>query len=459
MSKKQPNLLLTGLGYYQLSAQRKKTLRQVMWISIGIHAVALLVFGSLTILDAFRDEPAVFVAPTPMKAYEPRELEHKVKVQQKQRSSSRPQVRPRLVSAKESSLALPEIIIDPKIATTSFQPQFKTVTGVGVGVGLGTGHGLGGFGTGVSNFDFFGIRGRGTRIAILLDLSLSMAEEDQEKGVTQKGIEKFEMVRNRIQQVIDALNPGAMFNVIVFAQTAGGWKEELQVATTENKAAVKEWLAPFNSRPDPNYLGFTRGSSSSQHGLPATGGTTRFDVALEMAFKQGADTVLVICDGDVWVTRNHNPEELAAHRRAIERWEKDNRHDIRDRASANENARYEERRVFVAGRSAQDAVLRERGGQEARAATEGRWETRRVRVDGQPNPRVEPAPKLDPAIWTVADYHEHIRLLHEKFYKPEGRPKPVIHVIGYRSDRDDGRFLQQFVRVYNGQFRRVTSIR
>jgi len=454
MKAKQPNLFLTGIGYYQLSKQRKKTLRQVLWISIGIHVVGLLIFGSLTILESFRDEPTTFVAPTPMKTYEPRELEHKVKVQQKQRSSSRPQVRPRLVSAKESALALPEITIDPKIATTSFQPQFKSVTGVGVGVGLGTGHGLGGFGTGVSNFDFFGIRGRGTRIAILLDLSLSMAEEDAERGVTEKGIEKFNMVRNRIQQVIDAMNPGAMFNVIVFAQTAGAWKDELQVATTENKNAVKEWLAPFNSRADERFLGYTRGLSSGQHGLPATGGTTRFDVALELAFKQGADTILVIADGDVWVTRNHTPEELAAHQRERERWEKDNKHNIEDAR----HARYEERRVWVAARDAQQAVLRERDGQRARAAREGQWVTRRVRVDGPARP-TEAAPRLEPAVWSVEDYHEHIRLLHAKFYKPEGRPTPVIHVIGYRSDRDDGRFLQHFVRTYNGQFRRVTSVR
>jgi hypothetical protein len=488
MKPEDRNVFLIDKGGVWLSKQRRRTITRVLWVSAALHVLGLAVFGSITILEALREETSVFVVPTPMRTYQPRQLEHQVRVQEQQRSASRPQVTPRLVSAKPSDLALPEIRIDPKSVTTSFQPQFKAVASGGVGIGMGQGYGLGGFGSGVSRFNFFGIRGRGARVAILLDASISMAEEDEQRGVTPRGIENYQRVKDRIDDVIGALGYETMFNVIVFAQTVGVWRNEMQVATDENREAVRTWLEPVNSRVAWDAVGFRDGLSSSPHGLPATGGTTRFDIALAKAFEQKADTVLVICDGDVWVTRDPTSEERAAYEAAMEKWRRDNRSALEQQARDAERARYEERRVWIPGQPAQPAqparpaqpavpgnpVIRERGGgggggrpaipaqpaQPARPATPGRFEMQRVRVDQPRQVQTSPQPRSPGStIWTVDDYHRHVDLLYESFYKEEGRSMPVIHVIGYRSARTDSSFLSQFVRNYGGEFRRVSTVR
>ena len=482
MKKEDRNVFLVDKGGLQLSKQRRRTITRVLWVSAALHVLALAVFGSITILEALREETSVFVVPTPMRTYQPRQLEHQVRVQEQQRSASRPQVTPRLVSAKASDLALPEIRIDAKSVTTSFQPQFKAVASGGVGIGMGAGYGLGGFGPGVSRFNFFGIRGRGSRVAILLDASISMAEESEERGVTERGIENYQRVKDRIDAVIGALGHETMFNVIVFAQSVGVWRSEMQVATDENREAVRTWLEPVNSRVAWDAVGFRSGTTNSEHGLRATGGTTRFDIALAKAFQQKADTILVICDGDVWVTRDATSEERAAHEAAMERWRRDNRRALEDQARDAERARYEERRVWIPGQPAQPArpaqpavagspVIRERGGsggggrpaipaQPARPATPGRYEMQRVRVDEPRQVQTTPQPSLPgTTTWTLDDYHRHVDMLYEAFYKEEGRSMPVIHVIGYRSAHTDSGFLNRFVRNYGGEFRRVSSIR
>jgi len=139
---------ISGSGFLQLSEKRKKIMSWILGVSAVAHLLGLLIFGGWIIIRGEREQKTVFVAPPPIKTYEPRKLEHRVKVQKKQRSSSRPSMVPRLVSNKVSNLALPEIKMDPKVINTSFQPKFKAVSGKGLGVGVGTGYGVGGFGTG-----------------------------------------------------------------------------------------------------------------------------------------------------------------------------------------------------------------------------------------------------------------------------------------------------------------------
>ena len=280
---------IAGRGFMQLSERRRKILLGLLGLSLGIHLIGLAIFGGWIVIRGQREVETVFVAPPPMRTYEPRKLEHRVKVQKKQRSSSRPSMVPRMVSSKMSNLALPEIKLDPKTINTSFQPKFKAVSGTGLGVGVGTGYGVGGFGSGVSAFNFFGIRGRGDKIAVLVDVSVSMVEE--ERG----GPAGFVRVKNRIGEVIDALDEAAMFNVVAFADAAKSWQSEMVVATQDNKAKAKQFLTPFNTEGN---WGLESGNIyGTGTGVPAIGGTTRLDLALTAAFQQNADTILVISDG------------------------------------------------------------------------------------------------------------------------------------------------------------------
>ncbi len=447
--KSQIKLILSGLGYYKLSEHRRKLMATVLLISLAAHLLGLLVFGSWVVMQHMREEETVFVAPPPMRTYEPRQLEHRVRVQKQQRSSSRPALTPRMVAMTPSDFSLPEIVTDPKVVKTTFQPKFRPVEGVGLGIGLGTGFGLGGFGTGVSQFDFFGIRGRGERIAIILDASVSMAEETEELGVTQRGIEQYNRVKRRVGEVIDSMSETTMFNVIVYAESASAWKDEMQVASESNKRSAKDFIRPLNSRVAWDAVGHRSGirNLSAGMGHMATGGTTRFDTALSLAIQSGADMILVICDGDVWTTKANSPEQIEAHRRRLREWER--------QAAAPRGGTVRTERVWIPPQPARPAVIRERGGRQAQPAREGRWETRQVREGGRSAP---PRPQLPTETWSLEDYIKHIDKLHEEFLAPAGRPKPTIHVIGFRSAREDSNFLRQLARHYGGQFRRVTGI-
>ncbi|MEI6148369.1 MAG: hypothetical protein WCS01_04675, partial [bacterium] len=293
-------------------------IRRSLYASLAFHGALLFVAAVFVISHIFYNRESTFTGqPPPMKSYEPRKLEFKVKVSKQQRSSSRPSMAPRMVSTKVTTgVSLPEIKMDAKAVKTSFQSKFKTFGGTGLGNGLGNGYGLGGFGGGVSAFDFFGIKGRGDKIAILVDVSVSMVED--EKG----GARGYQRVRDRLGKVVDALSEGALFNIIVFADAASAYQTNMVVANDDNKTKSKQFLREFNT--EGNY-GLTSGNlSPSSGGVPAVGGTTRLDLALTASFEQGADTILIISDGLPKVKKGVTAAMSQAHAAEAQRWAKAN---------------------------------------------------------------------------------------------------------------------------------------
>ncbi|MCK5806317.1 MAG: VWA domain-containing protein, partial [Lentisphaeria bacterium] len=422
-------------GFSRLSANRRKWLRMLFLTSLAVHVVGLAIFGGYVVMHPKKREKPIFVTPPPIKTYEPRKLEHRVKVRKKQRSSSRPSLIPRLVSMKPSNISLPKIEMDPKLIHTSFQPKFKAVSGMGMGVGLGTGYGLGGFGTGVSNFNFFGIRGRGDKIAILLDVSVSMVEEGR------GGPAGFMRVKQRVAEVVTKLDEAGMFNVIAFADAARTWKRELLIGNEDNRNQAKNFIFGFNT--EGNY-GLKNGNVGSMDmGIPAVGGGTRLDLALTAAFLQGADTILVISDGLPRVERGMDANRAKEHQLKMANWNKAN-------ANAMVNAGWVDKKVWVAGH---DGKLREGG--PTGPKTKGHWEVKRVRT-GMPKGRPK-EPKTE--YWTLQDFLTHFEKLFEKYYQKKGKKRPVVHCIGYQIDRDGGRFLKKLAHTYKGNYRRVASLR
>ncbi len=427
--------------------------RRSLYVTLAFHAALLVAAGSIIIGNIFYNREYTFKAqPPPMKTYDPRQLEFKVRVSKQQRSSSRPSMAPRLVATRlDSRFALPEIKTDPKIVKTAFQPKFKAVSGVGLGAGLGTGFGLGGFGAGVSQFDFFGIQGKGEKIAILVDVSVSMVED--ERG----GPKGYERVRNRINQVVDALSEGSMFNLIVFADAASAWEKQLMVANGDNKTKAKLWLRPFNS---PGNYGLSSGNlATSQAGLRAAGGTTRLDLALTAAFEQGADTILVISDGLPRVRKEVTADQYKAHEAQRAQWQQANAERVREWDAAQAAVQVQEERVWVPPRPARPPRASMKEGQAAdpgAPAVPGHWEVRRTHTGGSPRPQPPPLP--EPGWWALSDFIEHLKVLHEKLYVQKGRKLPVVHGIGYAIDKDGGDFLRGLAETYKGRYRRVARI-
>ncbi|MFO7534326.1 MAG: hypothetical protein R6X19_01350 [Kiritimatiellia bacterium] len=438
--------MLSGIGFHKLSVRRRKQLWTLLLISLGIHLVALLIFGGVVVMRALREEKTVFVAPAPLKTYEPRKLEHKVKVQKQQRSASRPAMMPRMVAAKPSDFALPEIKSNPKLVKTTFQPKFKEITGTGLGVGLGTGYGVGGFGMGVSSFNFFGIRGRGDKIAILVDVSVSMVEEGS------GGVVGYERVKRRIEQVLDALSDSAIFNVIVFADAANAMEKQLVIASKANKNKAKEFIRPYNKEGN---WGLTTGNiQPPEIGLKPAGGTTRLDLALAAAFEQGADTILIISDGIPRVEKMLTEQDYKKQEAVRAQWMEQNKARVEEWDEENAGAAAEQRVWIPATPARPPSKTPPKEGQapdKGAPAREGHWEFRRT--GSRPHP-----PEPEPSWWTLSDFIEQFTLLHETYYMKKGKKLPVVHCIGYQINEEGGDFLKAFARQYKGQYRRVTQV-
>ncbi len=453
--KKEMEVLLSGVGFYKLSAKNRKLLLTVLGISLGIHLLGLLVFGSIVVMRHLTEEKTVFeIPPTPMKSYEPRKLEHKVKVQKRQRSSSRPSVIPRMVAMKTADIALPEIKMDQKVVKTSFQPKFKAVQGTGMGVGLGTGYGLGGFGPGVSKFDFFGIKGKSEKLMLCLDCSISMVED--QRG----GIKGYDRVKARFNSVIESLAEGTLFNVVAFADAAQGMENKLQVATDDNKKKAKAFIRPFNS--SLSNLGVSTGNITEDgKGLPSQGGTTRLDLALTAAFQQGADTILIISDGHPRVFKGMTADQMQAYSNMVQQFNQQNAGTL-----AKFDSEVEEQKIWVPAQPARPArppgskPLKEGEppdmGEPARPATEGHWEIKRVHRGGGKRPE---APKLELQVWTLNEFLTHLKMLHEAYYLQKGMKPPTIHIIGYQMEKEGEEFLKGLCKAYKGKFRNVKSLK
>ena len=434
------------------TASLSQTTRRSLYISIAVHACLLAAAGGWVISNVFLNNTPTFVGqPPPMKSYEPKQLEHKVKVQKRQRASSRPSVIPRIVSMRAADIVLPEIKMDPKVIHTSFQPKFKAMSGSGMGVGVGNGYGTGGFGTGVSKFDFFGISGKGEKIMICVDVSISMIE-DREGGI--KGYEK---VKARVNQVIDALSEGTLFNVVAFADAAQTFKEKLVISNEENKKEAKVFVKYYNSTMEG--AGLTTGNVNSDgKGLQAQGGTTRTDLALTASFQQGADTILLISDGAPMVLKGFTASQLQAYNNSAQNWNKEHATEVQKWQDQNADSGGDGEKVWVPDQPARPPSNKPLKEGEPRdmgsPAIPGHWTmSRRSSSTTRPSP-----PPLKPDYWTLPDFLTHLKLLHEEYYLAKGTKRPTIHCIGYMIDKSGDIFLKALAKEYKGKYKYVKKL-
>lgn len=134
-------------------------------ISLGVHIIGLLIFGGFVIIRKLQPEEVTFVAPPSIVRVEPKKRQYKLRAQQQQQRSGRPQLESRLQSTRASSFALPDI--KTKVAPI----KQKNVSIPGVSAGLGDGLGLGGMGMGKGSI--FGVTIEAENLGVILDVSYS----------------------------------------------------------------------------------------------------------------------------------------------------------------------------------------------------------------------------------------------------------------------------------------------
>lgn len=427
-----------GQDFVGRSRQEKKALG-VLWlillISLGIHIVAGVVLGSFVVFQHFFKKETTFeAAPEIVRTIDPRQIEHKVKVQETQESSGRPQIQPRLAANRVSELALPELDIDITPVQDALTDRImENMPTSGLGTGLGSGVGSGGLEAGVSKVNFFGIQAQGERIMFLVDISRSMVEDD--KG----GLNGFDVLKNELIEMIDNLNDGSFFNVAFFDSHVDVlFTDGLKLANRETKQQAKDLIARYYRMEEfgtheKATMGGTRMRDAAllRNFKPPTleattatvsSGTTRLDNALLSAFQFKADTIFIIADGSPELYKKLEGRELEALEKERERRSRD----------------MERRR---------EEFLRELERENARRARRG-----------LPPRMVENLPGIGPPKLTPPEVLEYIKELSAEYYGRGRGNQPRIYTVGYAADDEALKFLQSLSREYRGKFRRIRGL-
>jgi hypothetical protein len=274
------------------------------------------------------------------------------------------------------------------------------------------------------------------------------------------GVEGYMKVKSRVGNVIEALNEGSIFNVVVFADAADSLFKKLEISNPNHKKEAKTYLRPFNTE---GSWGLATGNVTPDgKGLLAQGGSTRLDLALTASFQQGADTILIISDGAPKVLRGVTTDEMNAYNNLKKEWEEKNAKKI---AEADNNADDGGGKIEKVWVPPQKARPPKKGPPKEGEAPDngspeipGHWEERHVGGHRGGNRPTCPVQAPTANYWTLAEFLKHLKLLHEYYYLKRGQKPPVIHCIGYKIDKEGDAFLKALAKEYKGKYRKVQTI-
>jgi hypothetical protein len=268
-------------GYFGNHAKSSAAL-----VSLGIHAVLIVVALSFVAVSVIQKEDAVFEAK-PVKRPKMQLKKLQVPVNIKKKKMKKPKLRKRIVVKPKMNQKMPDI-------------KMPEITGVKGGLGTGAGGSLGGAG-GVAftmpNLNVFGVKSKGEKIFIMLDASNEMMYDEM------GGIPAYTIIKQELVSILEGLPSTALFNVAVFDK----WKTyqiypQLMPASASNISKVEAWLKPLNAvRPGmgANEWGTrTLGSGGSQSEADfITGKFQRMESwhrPTMLAMQQQADAVFVL---------------------------------------------------------------------------------------------------------------------------------------------------------------------
>ena len=275
------------------AGKTRKLTAQALVISIVVHIIFVLSAAYLTVLVIQGRQKMMFEGKK-SPSIPARKLEHSIRVKQMQKQVRKPQVLQRLVTEAPSKVALPQMpdMKTPDIKNMRDTPLLGARAGqLGglTGAGGWAGRGLTG-GTGYSDTKFFGENVRTRAVCICMDISPSMVAKGVVQDVTAETI-----------TMMQAMNPGTKFNIIVFVDGAEAFAPQMVFATQENKDKALAWLKqPFDGRRQGNRRGYS-GSTPSE--------------AIRVAVEMGCDTMFVLSDDPPYLKQGdfQNGVEIADH--------------------------------------------------------------------------------------------------------------------------------------------------
>jgi hypothetical protein len=199
-------------------------------ISLGIHAVLLVIAVSFVAVTVITKEDQVFEAkPVNRPKMQLKKLQAPIKMEKKRKQA--PKLRKRIVVQPRVNQNMPDI-------------KMPEITGIKGGIGSGVGDGLGGgggLGFSMPEINIFGVKGKGEKIFIILDSSNSMMVD--EIG----GIPAFELIKIELVKMLDKLNPTVLFNIGVYGGGDKVFFDKLVPASGANIEKAKAMIGPLNA--------------------------------------------------------------------------------------------------------------------------------------------------------------------------------------------------------------------
>jgi len=123
---------------------------------------------------------------------------------------------------------------------------------------------------------FFGVRIESRHVLFVIDISGSMAEQLQTVKVDDRFASRMEVVKQELVKAMNALEPGASFNLCTFNSAVQKWKDGAVAMSDKARAEAIDWVEHLGSR----------------------GGTNIYD-ALAFGFSDPTiDTIFLLTDGE-----------------------------------------------------------------------------------------------------------------------------------------------------------------
>lgn len=196
-------------------------------ISLGIHAVLILVAATFVAVKVIQKEDPTFEAkPVNRPKQQLKKLQVPVKMN---KSKPKPKLRKRVV--------VKDIKRKP--------PEFKMPEISGVKTGIGNlGDGAGGMesiGFSMPEMDFFGAKAKGEKVVFVVHFGPATIGKNpftRTTGLT---------IRNRLADLVDRMPEYTLFNVTAYwANDNWAMSPEMMLATPDNKQKVKDWMKTVN---------------------------------------------------------------------------------------------------------------------------------------------------------------------------------------------------------------------
>jgi hypothetical protein len=416
---------------YRPARKARSTMFWVILISVAVHVIAGLALGSYSIYKYTRPPEAIFESPPPAVKVPPQNVEYRVQMQQMQRESQRPQNQ---VATQVDQLLNQQVQNVAQNVTSLANPALAGTPVVSSGArGGGRIGGGSGIGFGVSAVNFFGIQKSGERVVFIVDAGASMVEP--ERG----DFPGYDRVKAELVGMVDGLSPGTFFNVIVFQRGVDVYRNELVVATNENKQGVAAWIGPYWR---------LRGVEIERRGTfrnnyrpnmtdewPSDGGSSRLDLALVAAMEMQADLIFMITDGTPSIQKGWTEAQQAALVAARAVYERERAQYVASAKGKREMEDYQKRRDEWAKKRTAETEARKKRGLPPVVREGGGY------APSVPGPR---PPGRNTGYYSGQEIIAYARRMAAVHYGDNSREWPSINPVGYSADKNAETFLRRF---------------